>query len=112
MEQRFYTGVHFSRSVQIPHLYNFTTAINKGITLEETQSALQDLKPRKAACMGKVFTDLLLTANEEYIEAIHNLFLNSFNTGTLPSDWKTAEVKFLGKSGKKNYNSIQDTDYS
>ena len=81
-----------------------STAINRDITLEETQAALQYLKPGKAAGPDKVFTDLLLTANEELVEAIHNLFLFSFKTGTLPSDWKSADVKFLRKSGKKNYN--------
>ena len=82
-----------------------STAINKDITLEETQATSQYLKPGKAAGPDKVFTDLLLKANEELVKAIHNLLLFSFKTGTLPSDWKSADVKFLRKSGKKNYNS-------
>ncbi|MEW8544970.1 MAG: reverse transcriptase domain-containing protein [Candidatus Thiodiazotropha sp.] len=82
-----------------------STAINRDITLEETQAALEYLKPGKAAGPDKVFTDLLLRANEELIKAIHTLFLYSFKTGTLPCDWKMADVKFLRKSGKKNYNS-------
>lgn len=78
--------------------------INRDISLEETQAALEYLKPGKAAGPDKVFTDLLLQANEELVTAIHSLFLLSFKTGTIPSEWKKADVKFLRKAGKKNYN--------
>ena len=36
--------------------------------------------------------------------AIHSLFEFSFRSGNIPSEWKTADVKFLRKAGKKNYN--------
>ena len=46
-----------------------------------------------------------MKANEELVTAIHKLFSMSFRTGSIPLEWKKADVKFLRKSGKKNYNS-------
>ena len=82
-----------------------TVGINRDITLEETEASLEYLKPGKAAGPDQVFTDLLLKANEELVRAIHKVFALSFKTGDIPTDWKKADVKFLRKSGKKNYNS-------
>ena len=36
--------------------------------------------------------------------AINSLFEFSFRSGNIPPEWKTADVKFLRKAGKKNYN--------
>ena len=46
-----------------------------------------------------------MKANEELTKAIHRVFALSFSTGNIPLDWKKADVKFLRKAGKKNYNS-------
>ena len=77
--------------------------LNSKISLGETIAALQYLKEGKAAGPDIIFTDLLLHANEELEKSIHKLFTFSFKTGTLPQDWKTADVKFLRISGKSNY---------
>ena len=82
-----------------------SAAINREISLEETEASLEYLKPGKATGPDNVFTDLLLNANEELVTAIHKLFSMSFATGNIPLEWKKADVKFLRKSGKKNYNS-------
>ena len=82
-----------------------TVGINREISLEETEASLEYLKPGKAAGPDKIFTDLLLKANDELVKAIHRVFALSFRTGNIPSDWKKADVKFLRKAGKKNYNS-------
>ena len=68
-------------------------------------AALQYLKEGKAAGPDKIFTDLLLHANEELEKSIHKIFNHSSKTGTLPEDWRTADVKFLRKSGKSSYHS-------
>ena len=73
--------------------------------MEETEASLEYLKPGKAAGPDKIFTDLLLKANDELVKAIHRVFALSFRTGNIPSNWKKADVKFLQKAGKKNYNS-------
>ena len=50
-----------------------------------------------------MFTELLIEAGEEMILAIHKLFKGSFRVGKIPKAWKSADVNFLRKSGKKNY---------
>ena len=79
--------------------------LNDEISLGETKAALQYLKEGKAAGPDKIFTDLLLHANEELEKSIHKIFNHSFKNGTLPEDWRTADVKFLRKSGKSSYHS-------
>ena len=81
------------------------TILNGEITLGETLASLQYLKTGKAAGPDKVFTELLLKSNDELVKAIHSLFNFSFETGTLPEDWRSADVKFLRKSGKTSYHS-------
>ena len=81
------------------------TLLNDEISLGETMASLQYLKKGKAAGPDKVFTELLLNSNDELIKAIHKIFNFSFKTGDLPEDWRTADVKFLRKSGKSSYHS-------
>ena len=81
------------------------TILNKEISLEETLAPLQYLKTGKTAGPDKVFTELLLAANEELVKVIHSIFNFSFKTGTLPEDWRSADVKFLKKTGKASYHS-------
>ena len=63
-------------------------------------AALQYLKEGKAAGPDKIFTDLLLHANEELEKSVHKIFNYSFKTGTLPENWRTADVKFLRNQGR------------
>ena len=81
-----------------------SVAINREVSLEETEASLEYLKPGKATGPDNVFTDLLLNANEELVATIHKLFSMSFTTGNIPLEWKKADVEFLRKLGKKNYN--------
>ena len=81
------------------------TILNNEISLGETLASLQSLKTWKAAGPDKVFTELLLKSNEELVKAIHSIFNFSFKTGTIPEDWRSADVKFLRKSGKSSYHS-------
>ena len=91
------------RSQQLEGTIYDDTILNNDISIGETMASLQYLKLGKAAGPDKIFTDLLLKANEELVEAIHKIFSFSFKTGTLPEDWRTADVKFLRKSGKSSY---------
>ena len=79
--------------------------LNDEISLGETMAALQYLKEGKAAGPDKIFTDLLLHANEELEKSIRKIFNDSFKTVTIPEDWTTEDVKFLRKSGKTSYHS-------
>ena len=61
------------RSANNPEELFDSVAINREISLEETEATLEYLKPGKAAGPDKVFTDLLLKANEELVTALHKL---------------------------------------
>ena len=65
-------------------------------------ATLQYLKEGKSAGPDKILTYLLLHANEELEKSIHKTFNHSSKTVTLPEDWRTADVKFLRKSGKSS----------
>ena len=68
--------------------YFDSVSVNREISLEETEASLEYLKPGKPAGPDKVFTDLLLKANEELVTGIHKLFTMSFRTGSIPLEWK------------------------
>ena len=55
-------------------------------------ACLQYLKEGKAAGPDKIFTDLLLHANEKLVIAIHKVLNFSFKTGKLPEEWRTDVV--------------------
>jgi hypothetical protein len=57
----------------------------------------------KATGPDRVFTDLLLSAGDNIVTAIHKLFQASYERGEIPKEWKTAEVKFPRKPGKTTY---------
>ena len=77
-----------------------TQCLNRNITMEETEAALQSLRKGKAPGCDLIYTDLLVAAGDELKEAIHEVFHKSWQEGKCP---KVASVTFLKKSGKANY---------
>ncbi|MEW8544656.1 MAG: reverse transcriptase domain-containing protein [Candidatus Thiodiazotropha sp.] len=77
--------------------------LNRDISLEETEAAIQRLEKGKSPGADLIYTDLLKSAGEELINAIHFLFSKSWKERKLPDKWKHATVKFMMKTGKKNY---------
>ena len=77
--------------------------LNREITKDEVEAALQKLEYDKAFSPDNVYTDLVKRSNKALLESITLLFQNSFETGQLPSLWKTANVKFIQKPGKDTY---------
>ncbi|MEW8546772.1 MAG: reverse transcriptase family protein, partial [Candidatus Thiodiazotropha sp.] len=77
--------------------------LNRDITEEETEAALQGLLKGKAPGSDLIYTDLLLSAGDELRKAIHYLFFKSWKAGICPKEWKVAAVKFLKKNGKSDY---------
>jgi exonuclease III len=80
-----------------------TDYLDQPISLGETIGALGYLIKGKAAGPDKVFTDLLMKASDSMITAIHGLFQKVYEEGEIPRDWKTAEVRFIRKPGKKSF---------
>ena len=80
-----------------------THYLNRDISEEETEAALQKLQKGKAPGCDLIYTDLLLAAGDELKKAIHSVFHRSWREGICPSEWKVASVTFLKKSGKTDY---------
>ena len=80
-----------------------TQCLNRNITMEETEAALQSLRKGKAPGCDLIYTDLLVAAGDELKKAIHEVFHKSWQEGKCPNEWKVASVTFLKKSGKANY---------
>ena len=75
---------------------------NRSITLEEVEGAIARLKPGKSP--GPDFpTDLFIQAGDIMRSAQHKLLSMPWEKGKLPEIWKSADVKFLRKTGKANY---------
>ena len=77
--------------------------LNYDISIDEVETVLQQLKNNKSPGPDNVFTELLRHAGEEFMKAVHRLFQKSWKEGTVPVQWKLADVKFLRKRGKKSY---------
>ncbi|MEW8548387.1 MAG: reverse transcriptase domain-containing protein [Candidatus Thiodiazotropha sp.] len=80
-----------------------STYLNHNISMEEVEAVIQQLKQNKSPGPDEVYTEMLKNAGKEFLEAILRLFQMSWQTSTVPMQWKKAEVKFLRKSGKKGY---------
>ncbi|MEW8548699.1 MAG: reverse transcriptase family protein, partial [Candidatus Thiodiazotropha sp.] len=80
-----------------------TDYLNRDITEEETEAALQNLPKGKAPGCDQIYTDILSAAGPELKQAIHCLFCKSWREGKCPKEWKLASVTFLKKNGKTNY---------
>ena len=82
---------------------------SKGISLTDmrvtpaaVEKKLQELNPNKAKGPDKISPRILKELSKELAKPLCVLFNKTLETGMLPKDWKTAEVKALFKKGNKN----------
>ena len=90
-------------------------AINREISLGDAEASLELFKPGKAAGPDKVFTDLLLEANEELVTAIQKLFSMSFSTGSIQLERKKVDAIFYVNQDRRTITTTllqQPTDKS
>ncbi|CAG2210908.1 unnamed protein product [Mytilus edulis] len=73
------------------------------ITSDEVEDAIFALEIGKLSGAGDHFPELFKFAGPNFIEAMRVMINLSWNNGKLPTEWKTANVKFLRKQGKTNY---------
>ena len=86
-------------SVQEDEIYN------SEIAMEELEGAISRLKKDSAPGPDSIFPVLLMDADKEVLESLLAIFNKSWKEGNLPKQWKRANVKFLKKPCKPNYNS-------
>ncbi|CAG2211960.1 unnamed protein product [Mytilus edulis] len=73
------------------------------ITSDEVEDAIFALEIGKSPGADDHFPELFKFAGPNFIEAMRVMINLSWNNGKLPTEWKTANVKFLRKQGKTNY---------
>ena len=96
-----------------PDLPEYTDCKNINITEEGMKKLLLNLDPNKACGPDGISPRLLKTVAEEVTPALTLLFWNSYQTGTLPLDWKLAHITPVFKKGERykaeNYRPISLT---
>ena len=71
---------------------------------EISMGAVSRLKIDPAPGPDIIFSKLLINADITVLDFLLQIFIKSWNEGYLPKQWKKANVKFLKKPGKPNYN--------
>ena len=96
-----------------PDLPEYTDCKNINITEEGVKKLLLNLDPNKACGPDGISPRLLKIVAEEVTPALTLLFRNSYQTGTLPLDWKLAHITSVFKKGEQykaeNYHPISLT---
>ncbi|XP_060583416.1 uncharacterized protein LOC132739674 [Ruditapes philippinarum] len=90
---------------------SYITVTEKGVL-----KILLGHKQHKAACPDKVLTRLLKLCAKELAPGMTRIYQLSLDSGTLPADWKTADVSPIFKKGNRstpsNYRPISLTSIS
>ena len=106
-----YNVLHFILNKSINQKY--TDCKNINITEEGVKKLLLNLDPNKACGPDGISPRLLKVVAEEVTPALTLLFRNSYQTGTLPLDWKLAHITPVFKKGERykaeNYRPISLT---
>ena len=70
-------------------------SLNNPVTLDETKYALQKLKDRKATGYDEIKNEII--KNLKLTKAVHNLFVKCFETGLVPTKWRTGIISPIPK---------------
>ena len=73
------------------------------ITISDVRRKLQKLNISKSPGPDGIHPRVLKEMSEVLAQPLQILFQNSFNTGTLPEEWKNANITALYKKGDKKY---------
>ncbi|VDI25109.1 Hypothetical predicted protein, partial [Mytilus galloprovincialis] len=78
--------------------------MNEEISRDELEGSIAKLKKNSAPGPDNIFTELIINAGDSLISTLLHIFNKSIEEGRIPIQWKRANVKFLKKAGKSNYN--------
>ena len=79
-----------------PNIENIT------ISIEGVEKLLDNINIHKASGPDKIPNIILKTCSNEISPALANIFQQSLDTGTLPSDWRNANISPIFKKGNKH----------
>ena len=74
--------------------------MDRDIEQEEVEDAIFRLRTGISPGPDEFFSEFFENAGESFIKAITELINIIWKKGELPSQWKTAHIKFLRKTGK------------
>ena len=81
---------------------NYPSIENITINVKGVENLLSSLKVNKASGPDNIPNMILKTCSKELSPALTNIFQQSLDTGTLPRDWKNANVCPIFKKGNKH----------
>lgn len=96
-----YSKEEFSTKCRLPYR-DFPSLDHIDITTKGVVKLLKELKPGKAPGPDNISPLILKELAEEIGPALATIYRSSITTGTLPSDWKTANVTPVFKKGDKH----------
>jgi hypothetical protein len=82
---------------------SYKEGFGREITTEDAESAIFRLKTGTAPGPDNHYSEFFKNAGENFIKAMEVMMNIGWRKGELPSEWKTAIVKFLRKPGKSTY---------
>ena len=77
---------------------------NEYITMEELEGAIYNLKKESAPGPDFFFSQFFINGGAEIKRKLLDIINQSWEEGVLPMEWRRANVKFLKKLNKTNYN--------
>lgn len=76
------------------------TELDKPIQLHELKAAIAESRRSSAPGPDQVTYKLLANLEDQALESLVEYFNNFWSTGKIPTQWKTAEIRFIPKPGK------------
>ena len=71
------------------------------MTEDEIKKKLKSLRPFSSSGPDNITTKILILASDEIAAPLQLIFQKSLNTGTLPNDWKKANIVPVFKKGSR-----------
>ena len=115
LEQVFFKGTHLKQNNFDENFFKCQTIkdnlnafdgrenFNADIMFQEVEAAFQKIKAGKSPGPDSFYPELFQNAGVNLKKAVLYIFNISWLEGQLPSTWKSANVKFLRKQGKRDY---------
>ena len=100
IEKQNYFILHFLKAMSHPKYPNIEII---AISIEGVEKLLDKINIHKASGPDKVQNIILKTCSKEISPALANIFQQSLDTGTLPNDWRNANISPILKKATNTW---------
>jgi ribonuclease HI len=100
---------HFpkARDSDTPHTLDYSpvcgATVDEIITNDRIKRAISSFKPYKAPGLDNVSPVMLQNAGQAVVPILKAVYTGSLKLGYIPTEWRNANVVFIPKPGKENY---------